>query len=99
MTIGVVNYALERTLSQNRDRIVTLIGQAATSGPQWGRQHLDSHRPFGIEAHSVAADPLFEDFARDDFRFRPGSPALKLGIPQPFDVRRAGVQWGDRRGE
>ena len=32
-----------------------------------------------------------------DFRFRPESPALQLGIQQPFDVRHAGVQQREGR--
>lgn len=68
----------------------------STEDPHWGQRHLDQQRPFGVEAHSLAADPLFVDLQHCDFRFRPESPALKLGIQQPFDVRQAGVQRGDR---
>jgi len=64
----------------------------STADPQWGQRHLDQQRPFGTETHSLAADPLFVDLEHGDFRFRPESPAPKLGIPQPFDVRQAGVQ-------
>ncbi|MCC6862399.1 MAG: hypothetical protein IT158_27735, partial [Bryobacterales bacterium] len=39
---------------------------------------------------SVFADPLFVDAARGDYRFREGSPALKLGI-EPLDLDRARV--------
>jgi len=49
-------------------------------------------RQCGLEQHSIAADPLFVDISREDFRLQPDSPALKLGIQQPFDVRKAGVQ-------
>ena len=41
--------------------------------------------------NSVVADPLFVDLANDDCRFRPGSPATKLGI-QPVDISRAGIE-------
>jgi hypothetical protein len=34
-------------------------------------------------------DPLFEDWREGDFRYRPGSPALELGLV-PIDVRTAG---------
>jgi hypothetical protein len=41
--------------------------------------------------NSVVADPLFVDLAKDDYRFRPDSPAPKLDI-QPVDVSHVGIQ-------
>jgi hypothetical protein len=41
--------------------------------------------------NNVVADPLFVDLAKDDYRFRPDSPAHKLGI-QPVDTSRVGIQ-------
>lgn len=38
---------------------------------------------------SIFADPLFVDWQHGDYRFRPDSPALKLGIPK-LDVSGAG---------
>ena len=37
----------------------------------------------------VVADPEFVDWAREDLRYRPDSPALKLGL-RPLDVSKAG---------
>ncbi len=44
----------------------------------------------GVDAHSLAVDPLFMDLENGDFRLHPDSPALKLGI-QSLDVSKAGL--------
>lgn len=44
-----------------------------------------------LDQESVIADPQFESLARNDFRLKPDSPALKLGFV-PFDVREVGVR-------
>jgi hypothetical protein len=62
-----------------------------TEDPDWAAEHLATERAFGIEEHSLAADPRLVDVDGGDFRFRPGSPAEKLGI-EPLDVSRAGLQ-------
>lgn len=51
--------------------------------------YLESRQQEGIDAHSVATDPLFVDPDNDDFRLQPGSPAWKLGIC-PIDVEETG---------
>ena len=43
----------------------------------------------GQDVHSKIADPLFVDPEHNDFRLKPGSPALELGFV-PFDVNDAG---------
>jgi len=63
-----------------------------TEDPAWGERHLAKQRAFGIETHSIAADPRFADPAKADFRFLPGSPALRLGIQQPISVDEIGLQ-------
>ena len=57
--------------------------------PGWGQRHLDAQRRFGIEQHSIEADPKFRNPAKDDFRPAPDSPALKLGF-QPIDLSKVG---------
>jgi hypothetical protein len=47
----------------------------------------------GLDRNSLIADPQFVNAAGYDFRFRPGSPALKLGF-QPIDTSRVGL-YGD----
>jgi hypothetical protein len=51
----------------------------------------------GFDTHSVLADPLFVDAANDDYRLKPGSPALKLGF-KPIPVEKIGTK-GYRHGE
>ena len=43
----------------------------------------------GLDRHSVIADPLFVDSARDDYRLRPESPAFALGF-KPIPVEKIG---------
>ena len=42
-----------------------------------------------VDPHSLAADPRFVNPANGDFRFKPDSPALKMGIG-PFDISKVG---------
>ena len=63
-----------------------------TSDPEWGRAVLERFQPQGVEEASLAADPRFKDPERDNYRFRPDSPALALGIPQPVAVDDCGLQ-------
>jgi len=52
---------------------------------------LADNRRDGVDAHSLAADPLFADPAKGDFRLRPDSPARKLGFV-PIDLSRTGLR-------
>jgi len=60
-----------------------------TADPEWGAKHLGAQRPFGVEQHSLSADPQFVDPEVGDFRFASDSPARRLGI-EPIDVSQAG---------
>ena len=53
--------------------------------------YLDAQRKHGVEANSVATDPLFIDPKNGDFRFREDSPAPKLCI-EPLVLKDAGVR-------
>ncbi|MGQ9770477.1 MAG: right-handed parallel beta-helix repeat-containing protein [Thermogutta sp.] len=60
-----------------------------TAEPGWGQRHIDAQRQFGIEQHSVEADPKFRNPTQNDFRLMPDSPVLKLGF-QPIDISTVG---------
>jgi hypothetical protein len=55
----------------------------------FGGETLEQWRKRGRDTHSIVADPRFADASRDDFRLRPDSPALRLGITST-DVRGVG---------
>ena len=55
----------------------------------WMDEHLLKMRAVGKEKASRFGDPLFVDPAGGDFSFKPGSPALDLGI-EPLDVSKMG---------
>ena len=61
--------------------------------PRWGQRHIDEQRRFGVELHSLSADPMFVDVERGDLRLRPESPARMLGI-QSWDISTAGLLKG-----
>jgi hypothetical protein len=54
---------------------------------------LERQQAFGVETHSLCADPKFVDAARGDFRLSPDSPALKLGF-QAIDLAKIGLREG-----
>ncbi len=57
---------------------------------------LEDWQKAGRDAHSIIADPGFEDAENLDFRLKSDSAALKVGF-EPFDFSKAGVygsaQW------
>jgi len=58
---------------------------------QWGSRHLTAQRKYGIETHSIAADPRFVDPENGDFRLMKDSPALTLGFV-PTDRKQIGLR-------
>lgn len=59
--------------------------------PGVGEKTLAKLQGDGVDANSSVVDPLFVDPENGDFRFKPGSPALKMGI-LPIDISRVGLQ-------
>ena len=59
--------------------------------PEVSQAALDRMQREGVDAHSLAVDPLFVDPENGDFRFKPDSPALKMGIV-PFDMSKVGLR-------
>jgi len=66
------------------------------------RYDLAGWQQLGFDKHSVFADPLFVDPAKNDFRVRPESPALKIGFKN-FEMGKWGLtdefpeQWREPR--
>jgi parallel beta-helix repeat protein len=63
--------------------------------PLWDNRDFDEWRATsGQDQHSLLADPKFVDAPNRDFRLRPDSPALKLGL-QPISLEGIGL-YGDQ---
>lgn len=58
--------------------------------PGLSQEALEVAQAEGIDTHSLALDPLFVNPENGDFRFKPDSPALKLGFV-PFDMSKVGL--------
>ena len=54
-----------------------------------GQEALAKAQEIGLDRNSLAADPMFVDMENGDFRFRDGSPAIKLGIAP---ITKYGIQ-------
>ncbi|WP_066217771.1 right-handed parallel beta-helix repeat-containing protein [Formosa haliotis] len=61
------------------------------SNPHWMDAHFSRMRAIGKETSSLFADPMFIDVEAENFGFKTGSPALKLGI-EALDVSKMGLK-------
>jgi hypothetical protein len=59
--------------------------------PLKGQELIDINQKNGVDKNSKAIDPMFVDAENGDFRFKPDSPALKMGIT-PIDFSKIGLQ-------
>lgn len=89
----------ENRTEDSRGRLLALAKDADTDyniyfcaeDPQLGKAMLEKQQRDGVDAHSLAGDPLFVDPENGDFSFKPGSPALALGIV-PLDLSKVGLR-------
>ncbi|MEP3479633.1 MAG: right-handed parallel beta-helix repeat-containing protein, partial [Fuerstiella sp.] len=87
-----------QTNEDRRGRLLAESKQADTdhniyfcaANKQLGKQMLQLQQADGVDAKSSAIDPLFVDPANGDFRLKPKSPALKMGLV-PFDQSKVGL--------
>ena len=59
--------------------------------PELAKETLKHNQSKGADANSRAVDPMFVDPENGDFRFKPGSPALEMGI-KPIDFSKVGLR-------
>ncbi|MHB1462939.1 MAG: right-handed parallel beta-helix repeat-containing protein [Armatimonadota bacterium] len=64
-----------------------------TTSPDFYGLNFAGWQATGRDTHSLVADPWFMNARKHDFRLKPNSPALKLGI-QPIDLSTVGL-YGD----
>ncbi|MDO7172474.1 right-handed parallel beta-helix repeat-containing protein [Mariniflexile sp. AS56] len=58
---------------------------------EMGKALIEKNQKNGVDLNSQAVDPLFVDPENGDFRFKPDSPALKMGIV-PIDLSKVGLR-------
>ena len=87
----------DRVLTDCDQNVYWKVGEdlAKAEGPLTPKGTLAEWQAAGHDKHSVVADPLFVDPESDDYRLKPGSPALKLGF-KPIEVARIGVAGYER---
>ena len=61
-----------------------------------GVESFAAWRERGFDTHSLLADPLFVDPARDDYSLKPDSPAFGLGF-KPIDLSGAGLRGREQK--
>jgi hypothetical protein len=59
--------------------------------PSIATAQLKKNQSEGVDLNSSTEDPLFVDPENGDFRFKPDSPALKMGIV-PIDISKIGLR-------
>ena len=80
-----------RELARSKDADTDYNIYYCAGNPELGQEMLQQQQRNGVDAHSMAVDPLFVGPEKGDFRFRPDSPALKMGIV-PIDLSTVGLR-------
>ena len=80
-----------RALARAKDADTDYNIYYSTVGLALAKAMLERQQGDGVDAHSLAVDPLFVDPENGDFRLKPNSPALKLGFV-PFDMSKVGLR-------
>lgn len=80
-----------RMLARSRDADTDFNIYFCAGDPKVGKDMLKKQQRDGVDAHSRAVDPLFVDPAHGDFRLKPKSPALNMGIVS-IDVSQIGLR-------
>ncbi|PAY18894.1 peptidase [Rhodopirellula sp. SM50] len=80
-----------RELARSKDAETDFNIYYSSTDPELAKQMLQKQQSDGVDANSRATDPMFVDPEHGDFRFKPGSPALEMGIV-PIDLSRIGLR-------
>ncbi|MDA7920638.1 right-handed parallel beta-helix repeat-containing protein [Verrucomicrobiales bacterium] len=80
-----------RTIAASKDASTDFNIFYCASSPELGETMLKKQQESGVDENSIATDPLFVDPENGDFRFRPESPAFKMGIA-PVDLSKIGLR-------
>ncbi|VGO19710.1 right-handed parallel beta-helix repeat-containing protein [Pontiella sulfatireligans] len=80
-----------RQLARSKDADADFNIYYCAADEQLGKEMLKKQQSDGVDKNSQAVDPLFVDPVNGDFRFKPNSPALKMGIV-PIDLSKIGLQ-------
>lgn len=78
-------------VASDHNLICCAEGESSVRTAGQKERRWDEWVKLGQDVHSVLADPLFVDMARDDFRLKPESPAFRLGF-EPIDAELIGLE-------
>ena len=84
-----------RALARAKDAETDYNIYHSSADPMLGQSILEKQQNDGVDAHSLAVDPLFVAPEKGDFRLGPDSPALKLGFV-PFDMSKVGLRFEEK---